>query len=59
MGSPAPAKLPQVGGFEPLEDKSLDVCLAKAVILLMLATGRSLEDVSACTTDELELRTDG
>ena len=43
--------------FEPLEDKSLDVCLAKAVILLMLATGRRLEDVSACTTDWQELRT--
>ena len=33
--------------FEPLEAKSLETCRVKAVILMMLATGRRLEDIQA------------
>ena len=31
--------------FEPLEEKSLEICRSKALILMMLATGRRLEDI--------------
>ena len=37
--------------FEPLEEKPLDIVLAKTVVLLMLQTGRRLADVSAMTKD--------
>ena len=33
--------------FEPLEEKSLETCRVKALILMMLATGRRLEDIQA------------
>ena len=33
--------------FEPLEEKSLEICRSKALILMMLATGRRLEDIQA------------
>ena len=35
--------------FEPLESKPWEICHEKAIILMMLATGRRLEDVSALT----------
>ena len=33
--------------FEPLEEKSFEICRSKALILMMLATGRRLEDIQA------------
>ena len=33
--------------FEPLEENSLETCRVKALILMMLATGRRLEDIQA------------
>ena len=33
--------------FEPMEEKSLETCRNKAWILMMLATGRILEDIQA------------
>ena len=33
--------------FEPMEEKSLENCRDKALILMMLATGRRLEDIQA------------
>ena len=35
--------------FEPMEDMSWETCRVKAIILMMLATGRRLEDVQALT----------
>ena len=36
--------------FEPLDSKPWQICREKAIILMMLATGRRLDDVSALTT---------
>ena len=33
--------------FEPMEEKALETCRNKALILMMLATGRRLEDIQA------------
>ena len=34
--------------FEPMSSKSLELCRVKAIILMMLATGRRLDDIQAC-----------
>ena len=39
--------------FEPLEEKSWEICRSKALILMMLATGRRLEDIQALQTWKL------
>ena len=36
--------------FEPMEEKSFERCRVKAIILMMLATGRRLDDIQALQT---------
>ena len=36
--------------FEPMEEKSFERCRVKAIILMMLATGRRLDEVQTLQT---------